>query len=706
MTLDRLSQVTSSGVSTTISFRSAGINVSGIVTASSFVGDGSGLTGVVGSGSGVIIKDDNATVGTASTINFGSNLSVSAISSGIVTVTGTDTNTTYTQAAVASGSNVNIRLSGSDSTTDDILLTAGSNVTFSSVTAAGFTINSSGSGGGSSSQFGETAAGIHTLSNVGIGTTNPTSKLTVTGDTSTTNLIVSGISTFNGALDVNSTSNFQGTVTLQSVLQLPSNTEHCVGDGQELRFITYGLGAPYYPNTSHVRNASGQALYLGGGSVRITDDTGLTTRAVFTSTGLDVIGLTSTTTLNVGTSGTVITTTNGGLVGIGTTNPTKKLTVSGDALINGLTVGVGTGTITGNTVLGYNAFFSNTTGTNNTAVGTAVLYQNLTGNNNTAIGHGSQYSNDSGNYNTSTGSLALYGLVAGQYNVAIGYESAKESYNVTGNVAIGGFALRSNYAGSNNVSIGYYAGYGVTTSNNVIIGPAPFGNVPNVTYQPPIPNEDTQLVIGAGNTAWIHGNSSYNIGIGTTNPTSKLTVSGDVKVSGIITATSIVVSAGTTALPSITPSGDSNTGVFFPSADTIAVSTGGTERMRINSAGNIITTGTFVDPAITGTILEDIFTITDGAAFEVDPGNGSIQLITLGASRTPKCTNFVAGESITLLVNDGTAYTITWTDATWGTGGVIWKGGSAPTLATTGYSVIQFWKVSTQVYGASVGDVA
>jgi hypothetical protein len=131
-----------------------------------------------------------------------------------------------------------------------------------------------------------------------------------------------------------------------------------------------------------------------------------------------------------------------------------------------------------------------------------------------------------------------------------------------------------------------------------------------------------------------------------------------------------------------------------------------TERMRINSAGNIITTGTFVDPAITGTILEDVFTITDGAAFEVNPGDGSVQLITLGASRTPKATNFAAGESITLMVDDGTAYTITWTDATWGAGGVAWVGGSAPTLATSGYSVIQFWKVSTQVYGASVGDVA
>lgn len=112
------------------------------------------------------------------------------------------------------------------------------------------------------------------------------------------------------------------------------------------------------------------------------------------------------------------------------------------------------------------------------------------------------------------------------------------------------------------------------------------------------------------------------------------------------------------------------------------------------------------DPAITGCILEDIFTITDGAAFEVDPGNGSVQLITLGASRTPKATNFAAGESVTLMVDDGSAFTLTWSDTTWGTGGVTWVGGSAPTLATTGYTVIQLWKVGTKVYGFRVGDVA
>ena len=126
----------------------------------------------------------------------------------------------------------------------------------------------------------------------------------------------------------------------------------------------------------------------------------------------------------------------------------------------------------------------------------------------------------------------------------------------------------------------------------------------------------------------------------------------------------------------------------------------------VTIGGNLVVSGTVVDPAITGTILEDIFTITDAAAFEVDPGNGSIQLITLGASRTPKATNFAAGESVTLMVNDGTAYTLTWTDSTWGTGGVVWVGGSAPTLATSGYTVIQFWKVGTQIYGARVGDVA
>jgi hypothetical protein len=119
-----------------------------------------------------------------------------------------------------------------------------------------------------------------------------------------------------------------------------------------------------------------------------------------------------------------------------------------------------------------------------------------------------------------------------------------------------------------------------------------------------------------------------------------------------------------------------------------------------------LTNKTLTDPAITGAILEDIFTITDGAAFEIDPGNGTLQEITLGASRTPKATNFANGESVTLRVADGTGFTITWTDATFGGSGVVWVGGVAPTLATSGYTVIELWKWGGQVYGSTVGDHA
>jgi hypothetical protein len=44
---------------------------------------------------------------------------------------------------------------------------------------------------------------------------------------------------------------------------------------------------------------------------------------------------------------------------------------------------------------------------------------------------------------------------------------------------------------------------------------------------------------------------------------------------------------GTVSLPSITNLGDENTGIFFPSADTIAFSEGGTEAMRITSDGRL-----------------------------------------------------------------------------------------------------------------------
>jgi len=94
-------------------------------------------------------------------------------------------------------------------------------------------------------------------------------------------------------------------------------------------------------------------------------------------------------------------------------------------------------------------------------------------------------------------------------------------------------------------------------------------------------------------------------------------------------------------------------------------------------------------------IKETVYTITDGAAFEIDPANGTIQTVTLGANRTPLATNFVDGQRVKLLIDDGTAYAITWTSV-----GVTWIGGDAPTLFTTGYSEIELYKIGGVIYGS------
>lgn len=138
--------------------------------------------------------------------------------------------------------------------------------------------------------------------------------------------------------------------------------------------------------------------------------------------------------------------------------------------------------------------------------------------------------------------------------------------------------------------------------------------------------------------------------------------------------------------------------VAYSAAITASVTLTGTQTLT----NKTLTTPTITSPLVT----ELVFAITDAAAFEINPANGSIQTINLGASRTPKGTNFANGQSITLAINDGTAFTITWTDATFGGSGVNWLGGAAPTLATTGFTWVALWKMSGQVYGSLLGTSA
>ena len=101
-------------------------------------------------------------------------------------------------------------------------------------------------------------------------------------------------------------------------------------------------------------------------------------------------------------------------------------------------------------------------------------------------------------------------------------------------------------------------------------------------------------------------------------------------------------------------------------------------------------------------VKDTVFNITDAAGFQIDPANGSIQTVTLGASRTPAATNFEVGQCVLLGIDGGSAFSITWStiNPTW-----VKAGGtaSAPSLATTGYTWILLWMVGTTMYAAEVG---
>jgi hypothetical protein len=175
--------------------------------------------------------------------------------------------------------------------------------------------------------------------------------------------------------------------------------------------------------------------------------------------------------------------------------------------------------------------------------------------------------------------------------------------------------------------------------------------------------------------------ASGNLGIGTASPASKLHVaSGAIRLSdgyelGWGDNSAYIAGNGTTELLQ-----------FF---------TASSERMRIDSTGTTVSNLTINDG-----YTEEVFAVS-GTTPALSPTNGSIQTWTLSGASTPTAGTWASGQSLTLMVDDGTAFTINWASVavTWKTGG-----GTAPTLNTTGFTVIQLWKVGTTIYGARVGD--
>jgi hypothetical protein len=221
---------------------------------------------------------------------------------------------------------------------------------------------------------------------------------------------------------------------------------------------------------------------------------------------------------------------NDGNVGIGTSNPSKKLEVSGgDALINDLTVGRGAGDNITNSVLGYQSLFTDINSSGNTAIGYQSLYNNADNNYNTAIGYKSMYnhqSGGSGDGNTSIGSESLFNSKTSEKMTSVGYKSF---YNVENGInsvkygsAVGFESMFNTIEGDGNTSLGYQSGYNNLSGGGLTIigafadvGVSDLSNATAIGYGA-IVSKSNSLILG----------NNADVGIGTSTPTSKLDISG------------------------------------------------------------------------------------------------------------------------------------------------------------------------------------
>ena len=411
------------------------------------------------------------------------------------------------------------------------------------------------------------------------------------------------------ATALSGTSYFSNSYGLNPGWSLAFNTWVSPRSGNITAGGTITAGAVTYPNA---HGTSGQVLSTtGSGTLSWTTPDSISVGAIGGSSNAKGATLTSGVLSLTPADGT-----NGGIVTNGTQTFAGAKTFNMDLNVNGLTLGMGAGSVatntatglqalnanttgTGNTGIGYIAAAATTTGIHNTAIGAWSLSLNTTGNLNSAIGNSSLYNNTTGYQNTATGYRALFSNTTSYGNTANGSQAL--IWNTTGsqNTAYGNGALTSNTTGSNNTAIGYIANVAsgaltnataigceatVAASNTIQLGNASITNVKTsgtltagaVTY-PNAHGTSGQVLstTGSGTLSWVNPQSGPTGAQGPQGPQGATGAQGaagsNATISmGAIGAASTNGATITSGVLSLSPANATNGGIVTTAAQTIA----------------------------------------------------------------------------------------------------------------------------------------